>query len=73
MKVQVKVKSQAKQSKIQEIGENQLLVFLKSPPIDGKANQELIKLLAKHYGVSQSAITIKFGLSSRNKLIEIEE
>jgi hypothetical protein len=62
----------AKQSKIEEIGENQLMISLKSPPVDGKANRELIKLLAKRYGVSDSAITIKSGLSSRQKLIDID-
>lgn len=71
--LQVKVKPNAKQSKIEEIGENQLIVFLKAPPIEGKANTELIKLLAKKYGVSCSAITIKSGLSSRQKLIQIQE
>ncbi|ACK65717.1 protein of unknown function DUF167 [Rippkaea orientalis PCC 8801] len=72
MKRQVKVKPNAKKQKIQEEEDGSLVVYLKSPPIEGKANQELIKLLAKKFGVSQSQISIKSGLSSRNKWVEIE-
>ena len=47
-------------------------MYLKSPPVDGKANEELIKLLAKKFDVAKSDIRIKSGLSSRQKLIEID-
>lgn len=72
MKIQVKVKPNSKQQKIQEVSNNSLLVWLKSPPIDGKANQELIAILAKKYLVSKSQITIKSGLDAQIKLIEID-
>jgi uncharacterized protein (TIGR00251 family) len=71
MKIKVKVKPNSKQQNIQELEDNSLIISLKSPPIDGKANQELISLLAKKYQVSQSQITIKLGLNSRDKLILI--
>ncbi|WP_013322431.1 DUF167 domain-containing protein [Gloeothece verrucosa] len=71
MKIQVKVKPNAKQQKIEELEDGSLVISLKSPPVDGKANEELIKLLAKKYQVSKSQISIQSGLSSRNKLIEI--
>jgi uncharacterized protein (TIGR00251 family) len=47
-------------------------VHLKSLPVDGKANKELIEILAKRFDVSKSQIRIKSGLSSRNKLVEID-
>lgn len=50
-----------------------LTVHLKSPPVDGKANEELIKILAKKFNVTKSDIRIKSGLSSRQKLIEIDD
>jgi uncharacterized protein len=71
MKIQVKVKPNSKEQKIEELEDGNLIIRLKSPPINGKANQELIKLLAEKYQVSKSQITIKSGLSSKNKLIEI--
>lgn len=71
MKIQVKVKPNAKQQKIEEAEDGSLIIFLKSPPVDGKANEELIKLLAQKYKVTKSQVSIQFGLSSRNKVIEI--
>jgi len=72
MQKKVKVKPNSKQQKILEQPDDSLIVYLKSPPVDGKANEELIKLLAEKFGVAKSDITIKSGLSSRQKLIEID-
>lgn|GEM_PF-2168004 len=44
---------------------------LKSAPEDGKANQELIELIASDYKVSKSQVKIKKGLGSRYKIVEI--
>ncbi|MGK7914337.1 MAG: DUF167 domain-containing protein [Prochloraceae cyanobacterium] len=71
MRIQVKVKPNSKQQKIEESADGSFLVRLKSPPIDGKANKELLELIAKKFHISRSQITIKSGLSSKNKLIEI--
>jgi uncharacterized protein (TIGR00251 family) len=46
-------------------------VRLSSPPVDGAANAELIKLLAKKLGISRSAVAIVSGETSRTKLIRI--
>jgi uncharacterized protein len=67
----VKVKPNSKQQSIAEQPDGSLTVHLKSPPVEGKANQELIMLLAKKFKVPKSAIGIKSGFSSRNKLVEI--
>lgn len=71
MKIRVNVKPNSKQQKIEESADGTLIIWLKSPPVDGKANQELIKVLAKKYGVAKSQITIESGLTSKNKIIEI--
>lgn len=71
MKIKVKVKPNSKQQKIEEINSDELIVKLKSPPVDGKANKELIALLADKYQVSKSQVEIKSGLTSKNKWIEI--
>ncbi len=72
LKIQVKVKPNAKQQKIEEIAENNFKIAVKSPPTDGKANQELIKILAKRFNVPKSHISIKSGVSSPHKLVEID-
>ena len=71
MKKQVKVKPNSKQQKIEESPDGSLTVYLKSPPVEGKANLELIQLLAQKFDVSKSQVTIKSGLSSKFKLVEI--
>jgi len=49
-----------------------LRVSVTAAPEKGKANAALIKLLAKHWGVPKSAITIVRGETSRVKVIEVE-
>ncbi len=72
MQKKVKVKPNSKQQNIAEQPDGSLIVHLKSPPVDGKANEELIKLLSEKFDVPKSHIKIKLGLSSRQKLIEID-
>ena len=50
-----------------------LKVWVMGKPIDGQANQALIELLSKHFGISKSLITIVRGLTSRNKVVEIDD
>ena len=73
MKKQVKVKPNSKNQSIEEAEDGSLTVHLKSPPVDGKANEELIQILSKKFNVSKSRIIIKSGLSSKNKLVEIDD
>ena len=44
-------------------------VRLASPPVDGKANECLIKFLARRLGVRRNQIVIAFGMSSRRKKV----
>lgn len=72
MQKRVKVKPNSKQQSVKEETDGSFTIHLKSPPVDGKANEELIKILAKKFDVPKSKIRIKSGLSSRQKLIEID-
>jgi hypothetical protein len=54
-----------------EIKEDQINIGIKSKPIKGEANKEIIKKLAKHFGVSTTLVQIKSGHKSREKVIEI--
>jgi uncharacterized protein (TIGR00251 family) len=71
MKISVKVKPNAKQQNIEAIADGSLKISLKSPPIDGKANLELISLLAKYFKVSKSQVMIKSGQNNQSKIVEI--
>jgi uncharacterized protein (TIGR00251 family) len=49
------------------------LALIKSPPVEGKANEELVTLLAKHFRCRKADVSIKAGASGRVKLVRIEE
>jgi len=65
------VKPNSKHQKIVQLENDVWRIHLKSSPTKGKANRELIKLLAKKYKVTKSQVKIKHGLTSKKKLIEI--
>jgi uncharacterized protein (TIGR00251 family) len=49
-----------------------LKVRLHAPPVDGAANEELVKFLARSLGVARRAVRIVAGQTSRSKVVEIE-
>ena len=55
-----------------EASDGTWLAQLKSAPIEGKANDELVGLVAKKFQCRKSAVTIKSGASGRIKLVRIE-
>jgi uncharacterized protein (TIGR00251 family) len=69
--IQVKVKPNARVSLLEETSEGVWQAQLKSPPVDGKANRELVELIAEQFGCAKSAVTIKSGASGRMKLVKI--
>ena len=72
MKIQVKVKPNSKTDEVSREGDS-FIVKVREPPKEGKANQAVIKLLAEHFGVSQSQVRILSGFRNRNKVIEVAE
>jgi uncharacterized protein (TIGR00251 family) len=71
--LQVKVKPNARASKLEQAEDGSWFAQLKAAPVDGKANEELIALIAKHFDCRKSAVNIKSGASSRMKLVRIEQ
>jgi uncharacterized protein (TIGR00251 family) len=69
--IRVKVKPNARESVLEEEPAGTWLARLKSPPVDGKANAELIELVARHFGCARSDVSIKSGAGSRMKLVKI--
>lgn len=68
----VRVIPRASRSEVVGEIEGAVKVKLTSPPIDGAANAELIKLFAKRFGVSRSAVEILSGETSKTKQIRID-
>jgi len=72
LKFMVKVVPNSKAVEV-SMKEKFLVVKVKEPPKESRANKAVIKVLAKHFGVSQNSVHIESGLRSKNKLIEITE
>jgi len=70
--IQVKVKPNARASVLEQAADGTWLAQLKSPPIDGKANEELVALVARRFGCAKAAVSIKSGAAGRMKLVRIE-
>jgi uncharacterized protein YggU (UPF0235/DUF167 family) len=70
--IMVKVKPNARASDLTEGEDGVWLAQLKSPPVDGKANAELIVLVAAFFDVPKSRVRIARGAGARIKRVEID-
>ena len=70
--LQVKVKPGARTSSLVQNPDGTWTARVKSPPVDGRANEELIALIARHFRCGKAAVAIKSGGAGRTKLIKIE-
>ena len=69
--IQVRVKPKSARSRVLECREGVWQIALTSPPQDGKANRELVRLLAKSLHIAPSLIEVVSGEKSRNKTLAI--
>ena len=70
MKINVKVFTRSAKEEVVQLSDG-YTVRVRAAPQDGKANEAVIRLLARHFGVNRSAVRITRGLTVRNKIIEI--
>ncbi len=72
--VEISVRAQPRASRSEVLGLHgtQIKIRIAAPPVDGAANTELIKLLAKALGVSRSALRVVRGEGSRSKVVRAE-
>jgi len=73
MKIKVKVNARSKTSSVTERADGMLCVKVDAPPVKGRANHRLIEILAAHFNVPKSAVTILHGPAAPVKLIEIKK
>jgi uncharacterized protein YggU (UPF0235/DUF167 family) len=70
--IRVKVKPNSRTSAFEPAEGGTWLARLRSAPIDGKANAELIALVAAHFQCGKAAVSIKSGAAGRMKWVRIE-
>lgn len=75
IKLLIKVRPSSAKDEISVDAENNFTVKIRAKPIDGEANEYLVKFLAKEFNISRSFIQIEKGATSRLKriIINIEQ
>ena len=74
MRITVKAKPGSKRgNQVVLLDDGSYEVHLKERPVDGKANQALLKVIAEHFGVSRKAVSLVTGSTARTKILEIEK
>ena len=70
----LRVRAQPRASRTEIVGEHgdALRVRLAAPPVDGAANDELVRVVAKALRVAPSRVSVVAGLSSRDKILHID-
>jgi uncharacterized protein YggU (UPF0235/DUF167 family) len=70
LKIAVRVKTRSRSEEVSREGDG-YVVKMKEPPVEGRANRAVLRLLAGHLGVPESRLRMVSGFSSRNKVIEV--
>jgi uncharacterized protein len=71
MKISVKAKPLSREPGVTKIDESTYEVAVKEPPVQGRANQAIIKALAEYFKVPVFKVRIVNGHISRQKIVEI--
>lgn len=61
----------AKRTEVAGLHGDALKIRLAAPPVDGKANAALISFISDQLGIAKSAVSVKSGLTSRRKILEV--
>lgn len=71
-RIVVHAKPNAKEDRVEQIDSEHFRVSVKAPPVQGRANEAIIKLLAEHFGIAPSRVRIVKGWAAREKVVEVE-
>lgn len=73
MKISVKAKTSAKKELVEKLSDNEFIVSVKEPPINGRANWAICRAVADYFSVSSSRVNIISGQTAKNKIITINK
>lgn len=71
MRIYAKVIPRSSKNEVIKMSENDYKVRVTAPPVGGKANEMLVKLLAEYFDVAKSRVLIVAGKTARVKMIDI--
>jgi uncharacterized protein (TIGR00251 family) len=72
VRLAVQIAANAKKTEIMGVFDGMLKIRLQAQPIEGKANEALIRYLAQALGVSRGAVTLTHGQTSKRKLLVVK-
>lgn len=71
MMLSIRAKPGARETSVIHRDDGTYLVSVTEPPVQGRANQAIIRALADHFGVSRAQVRIVSGFTARSKIVEI--
>ena len=72
MKLSIHIKPNAHRNEVTKLDDTTYRVSVTAPPIEGRANEKLIEVLAEYFGRPKWCVRILRGETSRQKLVEID-
>lgn len=71
-RIDVRLRSRGPRNQLMGMLDGVLQARVTAPPIDGKANEALCRLIAKRIGMAPSKVAVLRGKKSRNKVVEVQ-
>jgi uncharacterized protein (TIGR00251 family) len=72
MRISVRVKPNARKNEVQRLEDKRFLVTVTAPPVEGKANEKVVELLAEYFHVPKRSVIILKGVTSKEKIVKIK-
>jgi hypothetical protein len=70
--LQIRVRPRAPVASLSQAADGTWVARLRAPPVDGRANAELVALVAEHFNLPKAAVHIKAGAAGRTKLVRVD-
>lgn len=70
MKITVKAKPDSNENKVEKVDDQNFVVSVKDPPVNGMANRAIVKALSEYFHTPN--VRIVLGHTSRNKIVEVK-
>jgi hypothetical protein len=71
MKIFIKAKPNSKNECVEQVDDTHFIISVKEPPIQGRANEAIIRAIAGYFNVNRSQVRLVSGFSSKEKIFEI--
>ncbi len=71
MRLTITVKPRSSKNEVMKISDTEYQIRLTASPVDGEANEQLIKILSEYFSVAKSNISLLKGKTGKKKIVEV--